>query len=117
MGSLIAKIDSIHKMHHFFLIVVGAPALMWLLSGVVGHFRIPGSSGQFAMLVAMFLGAAVLPLVLGLVTLIFARPSVAWCVVVCAALFTTYVSYRSESRAALAAPITSSALQDQLPVG
>lgn len=98
MRNLLTKIDAVHKMHHFYLIILGAPALVWLFSGLVGHFRFPGSAGLFAMLVAMFLGAAVLPLLFGLVTLIFARPSVAWFVVICAALFTAYVVHRSESR-------------------
>lgn len=98
MRRVVEKFDSIHKFHHFYLILLVSPALMWLLSGLVGGFRFPGSGGQFAMLVAMFLGAAVLPIVLGIVALIFAKPSIAWCVVVAAALFSTYVVHRSEVR-------------------
>lgn len=99
MRRVVEQFDSIHKFHHFCLILLVSPVLMWLLSGLVGGFRFPGSGGQFAMLVAMFLGAAVLSIVFGVVVLIFAKPSIAWCVVVAAALFSTYVVHRSEVHA------------------
>ena len=99
MRKLIEKFDSIHKMHHFCLIILVAQVLMWLLSGLAGSFRIPGSAGQLAMLVGMFLGSAVLPLLFGVVTLIFSKPSVAWGVVAAMALFSAYVVHRSEMRA------------------
>ena len=102
MRKVLEKINTIHKMHHFYLIVLVSPVLMWLLSGIVSEFRVAGSGGQFAMFTAWFLGQAIAPILLGIVILIFGRPSSAWVAVIVAALCVTYVVHRSESRAAQA---------------
>ena len=89
------KFDALHKMHHFYLILIISPLLMWLLAAIAGDQRLPGSAGQFAMIFGLFLGKAFLAILVGLLVLAFGKPSSAWIAIVVVLILSTYILSRS----------------------